>query len=228
MIRVVNRLRLSNGRCPIFHQSALALHWPTPRSVLWIERLQADRTALVCKVPETAIKAALQGASISLLIGEVQTPSVRLLCLGITIRDESERPLTVQRPTTDPEEIALLADVLSSGSTTLHFVNELDHPVLSGWCQFEHAGAATAVRGFASCDPWILTPESSQQMSTHALALALESAMDRFPAAHFQGSDRAGLARGHVLGPNPIDFELVENDSDGCGHLHHRERPIRD
>lgn len=53
---------------------------------VWLERVANGRTALVCKIPETAIKAVLQGATTSLLIGEVQTSLLRLLCLGLVVQ----------------------------------------------------------------------------------------------------------------------------------------------
>src|SRR5437762_9268273 len=104
---------------------------------VWLERLPNDRTALICKIPETAIKARLRGANASLLIGVVQTEPLRLLCLGMMVEDEAEHPLAIQKPAVAPEDVAILADVLSSGSTTIHCMNELNHPALSAGCRLE-------------------------------------------------------------------------------------------
>jgi hypothetical protein len=74
----------------------------------------------------------------------------------------------------------LLAEVLASGSTTLHLVNELNHPALSGWCQLEQTAAAEAARGLATCDPWVLTPELSPAMPPSTFASTLTSALDLY------------------------------------------------
>lgn len=89
---------------------------------VWIERIANGRTALVCKIPETVIKAVLQGATTSLLIGEVQMSLLRLLCLGLVVQDEVDKRLAIQKPTTDRDDV----EVLASGSTTPHLVNELN------------------------------------------------------------------------------------------------------
>lgn len=161
---------------------------------VWPERIGDGRTALICKIPETAIKAILRGATTSLLMGEVQTPRLRILCLGLAVQDEADKPLAIQKPTTERVEMNLLAEVLSSGSTTLHLVNELNHPVLSAWCQLEHSAAATAARDFAACDPWVLTPESSQVMPPSTFALTLASALDLYQQHIFSSPRDASSA----------------------------------
>jgi hypothetical protein len=156
---------------------------------VWLERIAKGRTALVCKIPETAIKAVLQGATTSLLIGEVQTSLLRLLCLGLVVQDEVDKPLAIQKPTTDRDDIDLLAEVLASGSTTLHFVNELNHPALSAWCQLERTAAATAAGGLATCDPWVLTPDSSHVLPPPTFTSTLTSALDLYQQHIFTSPD---------------------------------------
>jgi hypothetical protein len=47
---------------------------------LWVERLGDGRIALVCKAPETAIKALYRGAACTFLLSTMQAHSLTILC----------------------------------------------------------------------------------------------------------------------------------------------------
>jgi hypothetical protein len=48
---------------------------------IWLERLADGRTGLVCKIPETVIKAIYSGARTTLLLASVRAESLTILCL---------------------------------------------------------------------------------------------------------------------------------------------------
>jgi len=62
-----------------------------------------------------------------LLISTMQAESLAILCLGIRIDDERENPFKASMCNSSPEDAALLTQILASGSTTLHCINELNH-----------------------------------------------------------------------------------------------------
>ena len=147
---------------------------------VWIERLGDGRIALVCKAPETAIKALYRGGACTLLVSTIRAEHLTILCLGIRIDDERENPLKVSMPISSPEDAALLTQILSSGSTTLHCLNELNHPVLSAWCSLEAAPAALAADALRASDHWLLTYPPTTPVKIEDLSRILNLALDRF------------------------------------------------
>jgi hypothetical protein len=81
-----------------------------------------------------------------------------------------------------PEDAALLVQILESGATTLHCVNELNHPVLSAWCSLEPKSAALAANALRLSNHWLLTLPSSKLVKLPDLSRMLEMALDRFQA----------------------------------------------
>jgi hypothetical protein len=147
---------------------------------IWIEQLGDGRIALVCKAPETAIKALYRGAACTLLISTIQVEPLTILCLGIRIDDERENPFKASMPNSSLEDAALLTLILSSGSATLHFMNELNHPVLSAWCSLEAAPATLAAAALRASDHWLLTYPPSTPVKIEDLPQILNLALDRF------------------------------------------------
>src|ERR1700690_4219816 len=81
---------------------------------IWIETLGDGRTALVCKVPETIIKALYRGAGSSFLLAAIRAESLTILCLGIRINDEPDHPFSLAMVNVSPEDVGLLTQVLAS------------------------------------------------------------------------------------------------------------------
>jgi hypothetical protein len=71
-----------------------------------------------------------------------------------------------------PQDAIFLKQILRGGSTTLHCVNELNHPVLSAWCTLDESCQRPA-EWFETSDHWLLTVDSA------ALRGAPTPALDR-------------------------------------------------
>jgi hypothetical protein len=149
---------------------------------LWVEKLGDGRTALVCKAPESTIKALHLGAACTFLLSTIQAETLTILCLGLRVDDEPESPFKVLMANCSPEDAALLVQVLESGATTLHCINELNHPVLSASCLLEPKAATLAANALRSSDHWLLTRSSSRLVKPPDLSRMLETAIDRFQA----------------------------------------------
>lgn len=147
---------------------------------VWIERLGDGRITLVCKAPENVIKALRRGATCSLLISIIQAESLLILCVGLWIDDERQNPFKASMINCSPEDAELLTKILESGTTTLHCMNELNHPVLSAWCTLEPQAAAAAAVAFRRSDHWLLTIESSKLVKIQDLKRIFDLALDRF------------------------------------------------
>jgi hypothetical protein len=127
---------------------------------VWPEALMDGRASLVCKMPETAIKALYRGAQCSFLLAVIRVEPLALLCLGLRVNDEPQHPFTALMPNSATEDAPLLGHILTSASTALHCLNELNHPMLSAFCSLERTAATAAAEAFRSSDYWLLTPES--------------------------------------------------------------------
>ena len=149
---------------------------------LWVEQLGGGRTALVCKVPESTIKALYRGAACTFLLSTIRAESLTILCLGLRVNDEPENPFKALIANCSPEDAALLVQILESGVTTLHCVNELNHPVLSAWCSLEPKSATLAANALRPSNHWLLTPSSIKLVKLPDLSRILEIALDRFQA----------------------------------------------
>lgn len=125
---------------------------------VWIEHLHDGRDALVCKVPETVSKAVYRGAPCVFLPMTVPVPSCDVLCLGLKIFDEPDHPLTAVATTMTESYVVALTKMLVSRSMPLHFVNELNPPVLSASCALDAAAAQFALDRLSAADPYILRP----------------------------------------------------------------------
>ncbi|HYM79398.1 MAG TPA: hypothetical protein VE377_25700 [Candidatus Dormibacteraeota bacterium] len=147
---------------------------------VYIEKLGDGRIAIVCKAPETAIKALYRGAACTLLISAIQAESLTILCLGIRIDDERENPFKASMCNSSPKDAALLVQILASTSTTLHCMNELNHPVLSAWCKLESGPAALAADALRASDHWLLTYPATTLVKLEDLRQILNLALDRF------------------------------------------------
>ena len=149
---------------------------------IWLERMADDRTSLVCKLPETAIKAIYRGARTTFLVGSVRAETLTILCLGLWVDDERERPFKALMINSSQHDKALLSRVLEAHAVTLHCVNELNHPVLSASCTFDPDAADVAAAAVKASDHWILTPAFSNTVALNDLSRILDLALDRFQA----------------------------------------------
>jgi len=157
---------------------------------LWVERLPDGRAALVCKIPETAIKAIYRRATTTLLMASVRAESLTVLCLGLWVDDERDRPFKVTMVNSSEEDKATLIGILEAGSVALHCLNELNHPALSGSCTLDADAAAAAAAALRASEHWILTPAFSNTASMQDLARVLHLALDRFQAhIHTSGAE---------------------------------------
>lgn len=147
---------------------------------VWIERLGDGRIAIICKAPETAIKALWRGATCTLLLTKIEVESLIILCIGLRVDDEPQNPLTILMVNCSPEGAELLTKILESRTTTLHCMNELNHPVLSSWCTLEPKAAAAAASAFRESHHWLLTLESSKLVKDKDLKRIFDLALNRF------------------------------------------------
>lgn len=150
------------------------------RTGLWVEPLIDGRIALIAKIPESVIKALYRGATTSLFLGAMRGDWMRILCLGLRVNDEPENPFTVTFPNASPEDAILLRQLLRSASTTLHCLNELNHPVLSASCQLRPETSKGAAEFLDNSDHWLLTPDSCLEVEVSEVARNIELALDRF------------------------------------------------
>jgi hypothetical protein len=149
------------------------------RTGLWVEALGDGRIALIAKIPESVIKALYRGARSSFFLGVMRGDWMRILCLGLRVNDEPENPFTVTMANSSPQDAVLLKQILRGGSTTLHCVDELNHPVLSAWCTLDES-CQRAAPWFETSDHWLLTLDSSREIPVMELARNLDLALDRF------------------------------------------------
>jgi hypothetical protein len=157
---------------------------------LWIEQLGDGRIALVCKAPETAVKALHRGAVSSFLISTIQAESLTILCLGLWINDERENPFKATMVNASPEDAALLTHILEAGVMTLHCLNELNHPVLSAWCSLEPEASSMAADALRTSNHRLITLDSSKLAKLPDLSRMLNLALDSFQRhIHRSGND---------------------------------------
>jgi hypothetical protein len=100
--------------------------------------------------------------------------------LGLRIEDELESPLKALIANCSPEDSPLLTQILESGATTLHCLNELNQTVLSARCSLEPKAATLAADGFRSSNHWLVTQASIKLVKLSDLSRMLELALDRF------------------------------------------------
>jgi hypothetical protein len=150
------------------------------RTGLWVEPLVDGRIAIIAKIPESVIKALYRGAKTSLFLGVMRGDWMRILCLGLRVNDEPENPFTVTFPNSSPGDAVLLRQILRSASTTVHCLNELNHPILSASCALQPEAATDAAAFMDNSDHWLLTLDSSLEVEVSEVARNIELALDRF------------------------------------------------
>ena len=149
---------------------------------IWLERLADGRIALVCKIPETIIKAIYRGAPTTFLMASVQAESLIILCLGLWVDDEGNRPFKVTMINSSEEDKASLIQLLEAHAVTLHCVNELNHPALSASCSLSQTRPPRRPPLSEHLITSILTPAFSNTISMQDLTRILGLALDRFQA----------------------------------------------
>lgn len=140
--------------------SALETIIEESRLGLWIDKLYDGAIALVCKIPEVVIKALYQGAGCSFLLSVVRVESLNILCLGFRVQDEPDNPFTVCTINASDSDSASIMEILGSGTTRLHCLNELNHPVLSAYCSLEPSTSKDALDSFKSTNHYLLASDT--------------------------------------------------------------------
>ena len=130
---------------------------------LWFDKLHDGAIAFVCKIPEVVIKALYQGAGCSFLVSVVRVESLNILCLGFRVQDEPENPFTMCIISASDSDSASIMEILGSGTTRLHCLNELNHPVLSAYCSLEPSTAKDALDNLRSTNHYLLTPDTAYE-----------------------------------------------------------------
>lgn len=154
---------------------------------LWIDSVHEGRVALVCKMPEVAIRALHQGVGCTLLIGTVEVGGRRIVCRGLRVNDDPDHPLSIGIPSLLSDDIEALKRILEVGATRLHCLNELNHPMLSATCSFESEAARSALRELQSADPFLIESDGDGCHSLSELDALLQQALDRFQALIYGG-----------------------------------------
>jgi hypothetical protein len=172
---------------PYIPSEKMAENLQLARNGLWVEPLVDGRRALIAKIPESVIKALYRGGSASLFLGVMRGDWMRILCLGLRVNDEREHPFTVTFPNSSPENAVLLRQILRSASSTLHCLNELNHPVLSASCELRPEASKAAAEFLDSSDHWLLTPDFGLEMSE--AFRNIELALDRFQGSIYGNRD---------------------------------------
>jgi hypothetical protein len=141
---------------------------------LWIEHLHDGRDAFVCKVPETVSKAVYRRVPCVFLPTIVPTAGRNVLCLGLKVFDEPDHPLTAVSATMTESHVAALKRILASRSTSLHFLNELNHPVLSASCALDGAAAQLALDRLSADAPYMDDSDEGAKLEG-SLQVAIDS-----------------------------------------------------
>lgn len=175
---------------------------------VWPEAVQDGRAVLVCKIPETAIKALHMGAPCSFSLAVVRAESLDLLCLGFRVNDEPENPFRALMLNASPEDAPLLQQILSTGPIALHCLNELNHPMLSAWCSMDLARAAAAADALRASNYWLLTLEASKQHELSAVSRMYDLALDRFTHHIFRGSADAVAEEIKMSADLPLTLDI--------------------
>ncbi len=190
---------------------------------VWPEAL-SEGVALICKMPETAIKALHKGAECSFFLAVVRVESLDLLCLGFRVNDEPEHPFTALFPNADPEDAPLLEQILAADTVTLHCLNELNHPMLTATCTMDRQRAMAAADSLRASERWFLTPETSGDLKPKAMWRVFNDALDGFSRHVFRTTDdvlrdeirmAAELPLALDIWPSTEIFEVTPTIADG-------------
>lgn len=175
---------------------------------IWLDNVQNNRVVVVCKMPETVIRALSKGAGASLIVSTVQTGAFKLLCLALKVQDEPESPFAASMLKLMPEEKELLCQILSSGSFALHCVNELNHAVLSISCTLPVEEARAVSDALARSDHWLLTPESAPAIMGREFMQVADLALNEFAKYIYRKSDAPIPANSQVAAHLPLALEV--------------------
>lgn len=175
---------------------------------LWPDEVQDGRAVLVCKIPETAIKALHMGTKSCFSIAVVRAESLDLLCLAFRVNDEPENPFTALMLNVSPEDAPLLQQLLTTEPIALHCLNELNHPMLSAWCSMDPARATAAADALRSSNYWLRTLEESKQHEVAALARMYDLALDSFGHHVFRSPEDAVAEEIRMSADLPLTLDI--------------------
>src|SRR5438093_9635483 len=114
-----------------------------------------------------------------------------VLCLGFRVDDEPENPFTTIIASMSSEDLTTLKQILDSTSTTLHCLNELNHPALSASCRLEIPEAQTALQYLHAAKPFQLTPSSAASLEMSDVLRIADAAMKKFQKEVYRSVDGA-------------------------------------
>ena len=193
---------------------------------IWLDIVQDNRVVVVCKMPETVIRALSQGAGASLVLSTIQAESFKLLCLALKVQDEPESPFAASMPKLIPEEKELLCRVFLSGSFALHCINELNHAVLSISCTLPEQEARAAADAVARSDHWLLTPESAHAMGGRDFMRVADLALNEFADKYIYSKSDAPISADSQFAAHIPSLWRYGSQSRFSRSVRHSPRPL--
>ena len=175
---------------------------------VWLDLVQDNRVVLVCKMPETVIRALSQGAEASLILSIIQAESFKFLCLAMKVQDEPESPFAASMLKLDPDEIGLLRWALSSESFALHCVNELNHAALSLTCSLPAQEAKAVADAITRSNHWLLTPQSAGEIHIRDFPRIADVAHSQFAKYIYRKANDDVAADSEVAAHLPMSLEV--------------------
>lgn len=177
------------------------------QSGLWIDRLHGGAVALVCKINEAVIKSLHQGAGCSLLFSVVEVESLSIMCLGLRVQDEPDKPFTLMIPNSSPDDLASVKEILGSRTTRLHCLNELNHPVLSASCSLDAVTAQGALDRLRPANLSPITAIAASAREQSDFLQILDRSLRRFQQHIYQTED---IKEGEMTAAIPLTLEIWE------------------
>ena len=149
---------------------------------VWVDPLPDGRVALVCKIPDTIIKAVLRGCQCTFT--------------------------AAGPPWTNPAYLALTRNLLSRGNATLHLLNELTHPALSAGCTLEPKAAAQALEELSAAPLYVLSPSTEPMPSLGTVARRADLVMNRFQELLYQPEKWSGGTSSRMAPPISLNLDV--------------------
>lgn len=175
---------------------------------VWFDAIHDGRTVLVCKMPETVIKALHRGAGASLLTSVVQAEGFSIMCVGFRVQDEPDNPFTATIASISLRDLAFDKGILSSQFTTLHCLNEFNHPVLSADCLLEPGQAWSTLEGLDLANPYLPDPSTDSVTKPSEFLRIVDLALDRFQQEIYRPTTTPAREYIEATGRIPLTLSL--------------------
>lgn len=147
---------------------------------IWTELPADESVALVAKLPQSIIKKIYRGIDSKLITSVIEVEQFRILYLGFCIYDEIENPLVVIQPVATQKAQTEFQAMVRYSPISLHFFDELCHPILSARCEFDSVMATEVFRNIQDMYPHALSIHSSDIEHDLEFARAVEKGIDVF------------------------------------------------